>query len=230
MTTVESLDEWLASEIARVQARRGVSTEVAPAATWPLCRVLEADGLATSSSTGVALRSIGPYRLAIKEDSARDLTELLKAVIPLAVASASSMGPAPIAVLISSLQFALAILARCLTSGSLIESDEEWRILLAVREMNKRRPPCFPTREEVIRSLLDEQVASDVGALGVAFDKLCKRKVLWGDGRVDLLFGSNSELRALAEVYASDDAREKFVRDFVAAWDKVMMLDRFEVR
>jgi catalase-peroxidase len=48
--------------------------------------------------------------------------------------------------------------------------------------------------------------------------------------RVDLVFGSNSQLRALAEVYASDDASEKFVRDFVAAWDKVMMLDRFDVR
>ena len=48
--------------------------------------------------------------------------------------------------------------------------------------------------------------------------------------RVDLLFGSNSELRALAEVYASDDAQEKFVRDFVAAWGKVMELDRFDLR
>ena len=47
--------------------------------------------------------------------------------------------------------------------------------------------------------------------------------------RADLIFGSNSELRALAEVYASDDAKEKFVNDFVAAWDKVMMLDRFDV-
>ena len=46
---------------------------------------------------------------------------------------------------------------------------------------------------------------------------------------MDLVFGSNSELCALAEVYASDDAREKFVRDFVAAWDKVMNLDRFDV-
>ena len=54
-------------------------------------------------------------------------------------------------------------------------------------------------------------------------------EVKWTASRVDLLFGSNSELRALAEVYASDDAGEKFVRDFVAAWDKVMMLDRFEV-
>jgi catalase-peroxidase len=47
--------------------------------------------------------------------------------------------------------------------------------------------------------------------------------------RVDLVFGSNSELRALAEVYASDDAREKFVHDFVGAWDKVMNLDRFDL-
>jgi catalase-peroxidase len=47
--------------------------------------------------------------------------------------------------------------------------------------------------------------------------------------RVDLVFGSNSELRALAEVYASDDAQEKFARDFVAAWVKVMNLDRFDL-
>ena len=54
-------------------------------------------------------------------------------------------------------------------------------------------------------------------------------EVKWTGSRVDLLLGSNSELRAVAEVYASDDAREKFVRDFVAAWDKVMNLDRFDV-
>ncbi|HEY7501042.1 MAG TPA: catalase/peroxidase HPI [Vicinamibacterales bacterium] len=53
--------------------------------------------------------------------------------------------------------------------------------------------------------------------------------VRWIGSRVDLLFGSNSELRALAEVYACDDAAEKFARDFVAAWDKVMNLDRFDV-
>jgi catalase-peroxidase len=46
---------------------------------------------------------------------------------------------------------------------------------------------------------------------------------------VDLVFGSNSELRALAEVYASDDAEEKFVHDFVTAWDKVMNLDRYDL-
>ncbi|MEU5683530.1 catalase/peroxidase HPI [Streptomyces venezuelae] len=53
--------------------------------------------------------------------------------------------------------------------------------------------------------------------------------VTWTGTRADLVFGSNSELRALAEVYASDDAKEKFVRDFVAAWVKVMELDRFDV-
>jgi catalase-peroxidase len=52
-------------------------------------------------------------------------------------------------------------------------------------------------------------------------------EVKWTGSRADLVFGANSELRALAEVYASDDAKEKFVNDFVAAWDKVMNLDRF---
>ncbi len=52
----------------------------------------------------------------------------------------------------------------------------------------------------------------------------------WTASPVDLAFGSNSELRAVAEVYASDDAKEKFVHDFAAAWTKVMMLDRFDVR
>jgi len=51
----------------------------------------------------------------------------------------------------------------------------------------------------------------------------------WTATSVDLVFGSNSQLRALAEVYASGDAREKFVNDFVAAWSKVMELDRFDL-
>ncbi|HEY8479883.1 MAG TPA: catalase/peroxidase HPI [Spirillospora sp.] len=54
-------------------------------------------------------------------------------------------------------------------------------------------------------------------------------KVRWTGSRVDLVFGSNSELRALSEVYAADDAGEKFVQDFVKAWDKVMNLDRFDL-
>jgi len=53
--------------------------------------------------------------------------------------------------------------------------------------------------------------------------------VKWTGTRADLVFGSNSELRALAEVYASDDAKEKFVNDFVAAWAKVANLDRFDL-
>jgi len=54
-------------------------------------------------------------------------------------------------------------------------------------------------------------------------------KVRWTGTAVDLIFGSHSQLRSIAEVYASDDAQPKFVRDFVAAWDKVMNLDRFEL-
>ncbi len=54
-------------------------------------------------------------------------------------------------------------------------------------------------------------------------------EVRWTGSRADLVFGSNSELRALAEVYASDDVKQKFVNDFVAAWGKVMNLDRFDI-
>jgi catalase-peroxidase len=52
----------------------------------------------------------------------------------------------------------------------------------------------------------------------------------WTGTRFDLIFGANSQLRALAEVYACDDAQEKFARDFAAAWGKVMELDRFDLR
>jgi len=51
----------------------------------------------------------------------------------------------------------------------------------------------------------------------------------WTGTRVDLVFGSNSQLRAIAEVCACDDSQQAFVRDFVAAWDKVMNLDRFDL-
>ena len=51
----------------------------------------------------------------------------------------------------------------------------------------------------------------------------------WTGSRVDLIFGSNSQLRAIAEVYACDDSHDAFVHDFVATWDKVMNLDRFDL-
>jgi catalase-peroxidase len=54
-------------------------------------------------------------------------------------------------------------------------------------------------------------------------------EVKWRGSAVDLIFGSNSQLRAIAEVYACDDARKSFVEDFVAAWNKVMNLDRFDL-
>ena len=54
-------------------------------------------------------------------------------------------------------------------------------------------------------------------------------EVKWTGTRVDLIFGSHSQLRALAEVYGSSDAKEKFAKDFVAAWNKVMNADRFDL-
>ncbi len=54
-------------------------------------------------------------------------------------------------------------------------------------------------------------------------------EVKWTGTRVDLIFGSNSQLRAVAEVYGCEDAKEKFVHDFIRAWDKVMNLDRYDV-
>jgi catalase-peroxidase len=54
-------------------------------------------------------------------------------------------------------------------------------------------------------------------------------EIQWTGTRVDLIFGSNSQLRAIAEVYASSDSKKKFVNDFVAAWNKVMNLDRFDL-
>ena len=55
-------------------------------------------------------------------------------------------------------------------------------------------------------------------------------KIKWQASRVDLIFGSNSQLRALAEVYGTQDASERFTQDFVAAWSKVMDLDRFDLK
>jgi catalase-peroxidase len=54
-------------------------------------------------------------------------------------------------------------------------------------------------------------------------------RIEWTGSRVDLVIGSNAQLRALAEVYASADAQEKFVHDFIAAWSKVMNLDRYDI-
>jgi catalase-peroxidase len=81
-------------------------------------------------------------------------------------------------------------------------------------------------------NLLDLGTAwSAISAEEAAFEgrDLASGELKWTGTRADLVFGSNSELRALAEVYASADAKEKFVADFVAAWDKVMNLDRFDL-
>jgi catalase-peroxidase len=72
------------------------------------------------------------------------------------------------------------------------------------------------------------QPTSEAGEAFVGHDR-STGALKWTASRVDLVFGSNSQLRALAEVYASDDSKQKFVHDFVAAWDKVMNLDRFDL-
>jgi len=74
----------------------------------------------------------------------------------------------------------------------------------------------------------DWKAASDNKESFVGYDQQ-SGKEKWKGTRADLIFGSNSELRAIAEVYASEDGREKFVRDFVSAWNKVMNLDRFDL-
>ena len=81
-------------------------------------------------------------------------------------------------------------------------------------------------------NLLDPGVVWKAAKGPYAYDGLDRDTgdVRWGASGVDLVFGSNSQLRALSEVYASDDSGKKFVTDFVAAWDKVMNLDRFDVK
>ena len=99
-----------------------------------------------------------------------------------------------------------------------------------------RRSASSPTRPGTLTNdffvnLLDlrHDVAAGRGRRDLRRARRGSGEVTWTGSRVDLVFGSNSELRALAEVYASDDAKEKFVRDFVAAWDKVMNLDRYDL-
>ena len=69
---------------------------------------------------------------------------------------------------------------------------------------------------------------SDAGKVFAGSDR-ASGEIKWTATRADLIFGSNSELRALAEVYGCEDSAEKFVNDFVAAWTKVMNLDRFDL-
>ena len=84
---------------------------------------------------------------------------------------------------------------------------------------------------DFFKNLLDMKTAwkesSEEGIFEGVDRQTAKKK--WTATRVDLVFGSNSELRALAEVYAMDDSEETFVADFIAAWNKVMNLDRFDL-
>jgi catalase-peroxidase len=74
----------------------------------------------------------------------------------------------------------------------------------------------------------EQDVCSDAADVLEGRDR-ATGELKWTGTRVDLIFGSNTQLRALAEVYGSSDGQQKFARDFVAAWNKVMNLDRFDL-
>jgi catalase-peroxidase len=65
--------------------------------------------------------------------------------------------------------------------------------------------------------------------MSVAYDRKT-RELKWQASAIDLMFGSSSELRAIVEIYASNDGKEKFIKDFVKAWSKVMEADRFDIK
>jgi catalase-peroxidase len=110
---------------------------------------------------------------------------------------------------------------------------------MSVLNANFKKSPhgVFTKRPESLTNdffvnLLDMSMAWEPTSKDADFFNLRDRKtgeIKWTATRVDLIFGSNSQLRALAEVYASADAGEKFVDDFVAVWNKVMNLDRFDL-
>ena len=89
--------------------------------------------------------------------------------------------------------------------------------------------PGVLTNDFFVNLLEDSTTWTPTSEDAALFEGRVDGEVKWTASRVDLIFGANSELRALAEVYASDDARERFVNDFVAAWAKVANADRFDL-
>jgi catalase-peroxidase len=107
---------------------------------------------------------------------------------------------------------------------------------LGVNHMNSKHGIFTPSTDQLTNEFFVQLL--DMGTVWSAADETkeifegkCRKtgNLKWTATRADLIFGSNSELRALAEVYASEDAKEKFVKDFVSAWTKVMNLDRFDL-
>jgi len=85
------------------------------------------------------------------------------------------------------------------------------------------------SKAEIARQLGVTRGSVTAWAKGLEGRHRATGELKWTGTRVDLIFGSNSQLRALAEVYACEDSTEKFVHDFIAAWNKVMNLDRFDL-
>ena len=106
-------------------------------------------------------------------------------------------------------------------------------ILLVVdsvsNEKGVAREVIFQALEQALVAATKERFDTDEINIRVSIDRKTGEKK-WTASRVDLVFGSNSILRAIAEVYASSDSSKKFVDDFIAAWTKVMNLDRFDLK
>jgi catalase-peroxidase len=101
----------------------------------------------------------------------------------------------------------------------------------------KAKHGVFTDRPETLTNdffvnLLDMNTKWEPSASEGVYDGRDRRtgKIKWTGTRVDLLFGSHSQLRAIAEVYACDDSKQAFVKDFAAAWNKVMNLDRYDLK
>src|SRR6185437_5895037 len=135
-------------------------------------------------------------------------------------------------------RYALLPLADAIPTANIgVAGVEAWRTCFTCSRCRRARHGGFTNRPEALTNdffvnLLDMgtewKPVSEAADLFEGRDRKTG-KVKWTATRVDLVFGSNAVLRALAEVYGSSDAQEKFLRDFVGAWNKVMNLDRFEL-
>ena len=126
----------------------------------------------------------------------------------------------------------------------LVKNETFYTILSFVEELKK----LDTKKTEPLTSIVDKTLEprKDVISDGKIKDQILKNspdkneeffegrdrltnKVKWSGSRVDLIFGSNSQLRSLSEVYACEDSMTKFINDFISAWTKVMNLDRFDI-
>ncbi|MGF6413973.1 hypothetical protein [Paraburkholderia sp. MM5482-R1] len=186
------LDDLIADSMTDYLRRTGSSdtVKVEAPATWHLCTILTDHGLATSESTGVATRQIGPFRLAVTEDSPRDISTLITAIIPIALSGVVTNHVEPISIYTAALTFAFKVLASTFSSGCLIEDLLEWKLLLRIKHDNSRTPPVYPTPDVLVDALNSarlERPALLRSQIYAAMEQLKAKKPLWGSKNVSLV-------------------------------------------